>query len=609
MPYEFTPFGVVMGAVTILAFGIAVYPLIFRPKSRLIAHFVLLISSSVIWCLGYTLEIFATDQVTKLLWVRFEYIGIMLISPLFLFFVLVFTQRTKIASKPIMGLLFFPPLLHWLLLATNEFHGLFYNSITLNTEGPLITLNLEYGLAFYSHTIYSYLLLVFAFFLLIRTYLDIKATLEGNTLFQKQILIVGIGTIFPIIGNIIRILKIPPFTFIDLTSVAFVICYILYFYALFEIGFLDIVPFAHQYIIRNLADIGIIATTTDNLIVDINKPACQYIFEADCPNIIGSNLFSILYSLNRLKPYHEGIHRIENTLHEMSGEIIDFEMEFLDSPDPRAQSFKITLQALRDKGEIIGYIYIVHNISLEKEMEMLLRKNIDFKTSLLSVISHDLKNQLTIIQGFTDILRKELAPIQNFDELVESLDGIEAKAVQMQEIITDVRSYLKTMGSFEEAQLTFINIKEIISEVISVLEQASTEKNLTINVTWPSEPNIYTFADMRLRSVFNNMIDNAIKWSPPNDVIEIVVAKENQFWVCSISDHGPGVPDGIKEEIFKPFVSIGPEGKIGSGLGLSISREILQSYKSKIWIEDVEPQGARFAFKLLIVEKKAVFED
>ncbi|MFW9906361.1 MAG: histidine kinase N-terminal 7TM domain-containing protein [Candidatus Thorarchaeota archaeon] len=608
MPYEFTPFGVVMGGVSVLAFGLAIYPLIFRRRSRLLFHFVFLISSTVIWCLGYTLEIFATDKATKLFWVKVEYIGIVMLAPLFLYFVLVFTQRIKIASKPIVGLIFFPPFLHWLLLATNEFHKLFYKSITLNTEGPFNSLIPEYGLVFLSHTAYSYLLIFFAFFLLIKTYIEISNTPGGNVIYQKQILIVIIGTIFPLIGNLIRIFHIPPFTFIDLTSAALVICYILFFYALFEIGFLDIVPFAHQYIIRNLAEIGIITTTTDHLIVDINKAACQYIFEGDCPNIIGNNLFSILYSLNRLKPYHEGIQGIEHSLHEISGEIIDFEMEFLDSPDPRNRSIKITLQTLRDKGDIIGFIYIIHNISLEKEMEMLLRKSIDFKTSLLSVISHDLKNQLTIIQGFTDILRKELSPIQNFDELVESLDGIDAKAEQMQEIITDVRSYLKTMGTFEEAHLTFINIKEIINEVISVLKQTSTEKNLTINVTWPPEPHLYTFADIRLRSVFNNIIDNAIKWSPPNDVIEIEVTKESHFWVCSIGDHGPGVPDGLKEEIFKPFVSIGPEGKVGSGLGLSISREILQTYKSKIWIEDVEPQGAKFAFKLPIVEEKTVFE-
>ena len=63
----------------------------------------------------------------------------------------------------------------------------------------------------------------------------------------------------------------------------------------------------------------------------------------------------------------------------------------------------------------------------------MLRKSIDFKNSLLGVISHDFKNQLMVIQGFTDVLRKELvaAHTKNFDELEESLNGIDAKATQM----------------------------------------------------------------------------------------------------------------------------------------------------------------------------------
>ena len=356
-------------------------------------------------------------------------------------------------------------------------------------------------------------------------------------------------------------------------------------------------------------ELGIVATTKDNIIVDINQPACQYIFEGDCPHVIGSDLYSILYSVERLKPYHEGIRQIEHSLPEIQDETLHFEMEFLESLEPRSQSFRITLEAIRDKGNHLGFIYIIQNVSLEKEMELLLRKSIDFKTSLLSVISHDLKNQLMVIQGFTDVLRKELAQahIQDFDVLEESLDGIDAKASQMQEIITDVRSYLKTMGTFEEArELTIIDLKEIIDEVTSGFESARKNKNLELKIQWPADPKIHTLADLRLRSVFNNILDNAIKWSPPNDVITILVDKENQFWICSISDHGPGVPDGIKEEIFKPFVSIGPDGKVGSGLGLSISLEILQSYKSRIWIEDVKPQGAKFVFRLPVAEKREV---
>ncbi len=161
------------------------------------------------------------------------------------------------------------------------------------------------------------------------------------------------------------------------------------------------------------------------------------------------------------------------------------------------------------------------------------------------------------------------------------------------------------MGTFEGAEeLSIIDLKEIVNEVLSSFESAIRSKNLEINVNLPADLRIYTLADLRLRSVFNNILDNAIKWSPPNDVVQISLEKKNQFWICSISDHGPGVPNGLKDEIFKPFVSIGPNGKVGSGLGLSISLEILQSYRSTIWIEDVQPQGAKFVFRLPVAEEK-----
>ncbi|MFX1284027.1 MAG: histidine kinase N-terminal 7TM domain-containing protein [Promethearchaeota archaeon] len=603
MPYEFTTFAVVMGALTVLAFCMFLYPLIFRPKSRLVLHFMALIGSTVIWSLGYTLDILAVDKATKLFWIKIEYLGIVALCPFFLLFILIFTNRVETASKPIMGLLFFPPFIHWLLLITNEYHEQFYKSVTLNTETPFNTLDLVYGPVFYSHTIYSYLLLAIGFFLLLQRYF--KVNTKGSNLYQKQILILIIGSIFPILGNIIRIFKIPPLTFIDLTPVAFVICYILFFYALFEVGFLDLVPFAHQFIIKNLADIGIIATTRDNLIVDINESACQYIFESECPpDIIGSNLFAILSEQERLKPYHEGISQIENSLPEIRDEPLNFEMELLYPLEPQGQFYRVSIKALREKNNLLGFIYLVQNITLEKEIELLLRKSIDFKNSLLSVISHDLKNQLMVIQGFTDVLRKELSHIQNFAEIEESLDGINAKTRSMQEIITDVRSYLKTLGTFEEVKdLSEIDVKEIIKDVMVGFKSAIKTKNLELNVNWPADPKIFTLADLRLRSVFSNIIDNAIKWSPPNEVIEISVEKEDQFWRFSISDHGPGVPDGLKDEIFRPFVSIGPQGKVGSGLGLSISLEILQSYKSKIWIENVKPQGAKFVFRLPVIEK------
>lgn len=600
-PYEFSVFALILGAITTLAILIGLYPLIYRQKSYLMYHYVAMIGSTILWCLGYTLEILATDKATMMLWTYLEYIGVVTLPPLFLLFVLTFTHH-EIASRPLSGLLFFPPIIHWLLLITNDSHNLFYEEVNLNTQTPFISLERIYGPIFYSHTVYSYLLICVGFILLVRAYFRVAASQE-NVLYQKQLQIMILGMIAPFIGNLIRIFKlITPLDFLDLTPISFVIYYVLFAFALFEIGFLDIVPFAHRSIIRDLGDIGIVATNQNNIIVDINPKACEYLVANGCQNLVGRNLYSIIYSQERLKPYYEGIREIENSLAEIHDNILNFEMELLDPLDPQREYYRITLKALREK-EIIGFIYIVQNISLEKEIELLLRKNIDFKTSLLSVISHDLKNQLMIIQGFTDVLRKELSQDRNFAEFEESLQGIDAKTNQMQQIITDVRSYLKTMGTFNERkELSVVDLNDIIKEIVRSFEATIKKKNLEIKVTLPIAQEIHTMADIRLSSVFNNLLDNAIKWSPDNDIVEIIVSKQDQFWICSIIDHGPGVPEELKDEIFKPFVSIGPEDKVGSGLGLSISLEILQSYKSRIWIEDVKPHGAKFIFKLPIVK-------
>jgi signal transduction histidine kinase len=357
------------------------------------------------------------------------------------------------------------------------------------------------------------------------------------------------------------------------------------------------------FIINNIEEIGIVAINKDGQVVDINDQACRFIFRRECQDAIEKNLFEILYAQERFKDYHERIRRVESIITEILDVPLHFELELPQPQESRNQFLRVILKAIRDKGQLLGFLIFIHDKTLEKEMELILRKSIDFKTSLLSVISHDMKNQLMVIQGFTDVLRKELQDHNNFNELEESLNGIDAKANQMQNIITDVRSYLKTIGTFGVTkELSTINLREVITESISGFESAKKHKNLEINVEWPRESKLFTRADLRLRSVFNNLLDNAIKWSPPNDVIEVVVTKENLFWRCSISDHGSGVPEGIKDEIFKPFISIGSKDKVGSGLGLSTSLEILQSYNSKIWIEDVEPKGARFIFRLPIAQ-------
>ena len=126
MAYEFSVYVLLMGTISVLALFLLLYPLISRQKSRTTLHFIFLVAAAACWAIGYTLELAATDQSTMLFWNNIQYLGIQILPPLFLLFTLIFTQRTDISSKPILSLLFFPPIVHYLFLLTNDFHSLFY---------------------------------------------------------------------------------------------------------------------------------------------------------------------------------------------------------------------------------------------------------------------------------------------------------------------------------------------------------------------------------------------------------------------------------------------------------------------------------------------------
>jgi two-component system sensor histidine kinase CiaH len=100
-------------------------------------------------------------------------------------------------------------------------------------------------------------------------------------------------------------------------------------------------------------------------------------------------------------------------------------------------------------------------------------------------------------------------------------------------------------------------------------------------------------------------LDNAIKWSPVKGSINIAISQEDRSWLFSVSDQGPGIPESLKDEIFKPFVAFGSETKSGSGLGLSIAKDILRAFKGSIWVEDNKPRGAIFylTFPMLVDHK------
>ncbi len=595
MVWYITIYSILMFSVTLLALFLLLYPLLLRPKTKLTVYFILLIASTLIWCVAYAIQISITDFDLQLILVYIQYLGIVSFTPFFLLFILAFTNRDEITTNPIISLIFLPSLLHYLLLITNFSlgHHLFYESVVLVTSTPFNSLDITYGPAFYSHTIYSYSLVLLGVYFLAKTYV-LESKL--NVLYRKQLSVLLISVIFPLIGNIIRIFKlIPPIAFLDLTPMFFIICYVLFAYALYEIGLLDIVPIARQRVFEEISD-GLIVLDQNRRLIDLNRAAQQILFSTtDISKVVRRNILDVLKELSQeinqkmIEEARAGLDRIEND----NEEFYSTELEFL-QPQQKIQKiyYHLLVTPLKQKNEkLIGFVGIFSDITARKEAERSLQEKSNLQELILKLLSHDLRNHLNVLKGYSELA----AETSEIDDLKEFLKAIDIKSDATLQLIEEVTSYLQVDNMLRSQEFESYDLIEIIKRNVRQLQPEFDSKSIKIDLILPTSP-AKVLANLAINSVILNLLMNAIKFSPPNGIISIHLEENIPNWRLIISDQGPGIPDTLKAKVFEPFVSFGENA--GTGLGLTIARETIHFFLGKIWIEDATPNGAIFRIEI-----------
>jgi two-component system, OmpR family, sensor histidine kinase VicK len=111
--------------------------------------------------------------------------------------------------------------------------------------------------------------------------------------------------------------------------------------------------------------------------------------------------------------------------------------------------------------------------------------------------------------------------------------------------------------------------------------------------------------DNRIRQVFSNLLDNAVKHSPPSSPVAVRMELDENAVVVHVSDEGPGLPAGELERIFERFVRGRGTNVAGTGLGLHICRQIVEAHHGRIWAESAEGRGATFTVQLPLVSAKS----
>lgn len=260
-------------------------------------------------------------------------------------------------------------------------------------------------------------------------------------------------------------------------------------------------------------------------------------------------------------------------------------------------------------------VRIQQQIYLKKARETILRQNEDLvklnqvKNEFLNIAAHDLKNPVSGIRGLADVMLEQIDELDR-DTILEFARIIKNTSNNMFQIIID----LLDINMIEEGKfavnLTKFNFSDLLQTKVDFNQTYASKKNIQIHYRHPLDDIFVTCDRMILGQIFDNLISNAIKFSPFDKHIWVKTVKyldeekQIEYVRFSVKDEGPGIPANELPLLFSKFGKLTPRptnDEASTGLGLSIVKKLIEILGGKVWCESEENVGTNFFVELPVV--------
>lgn len=505
--------------------------------------------------------------------------------------------NTKIKLKKYYIALSIIPIISLLILWTNDFHHLFYKKYSINLSDSV------FGPYMIIHNIYSYLLL----FLGILTLL--KYSIKNAGLFSKQSLLILIGILIPIVVNILGTFKIIPMT-IYITPISFAITMLFLFLAIFKFQFLGVAPIALQKIVDRISD-SYIVLNDDISIIDFNQTFLTTFQIKNTDKIKGENFEDFLKAHDlylNLKKIKSSLPKIKNTEKTITFELYIKKIQ---------KTFNIEINSIISEGESLGTLVLFKDISQHIEDMQKLKDNQESLMEserlaslgqLIGGIAHNLKTPIMSIagaaEGLNDLIKEydssiDDPTVNNQDhhdiakDMSEWIVKIKNYTEYMSDIITAVKGQAVTLSESEDVSF---DLDELVKRVNILMKHELKNSFTYLNIQMKTDSKTVIHGDVNsLVQVINNMISNAIQSynGKAEQNIDLTLAKQNDNLVISVRDYGSGLPDKVKDKLFKEMITT--KGKNGTGLGLYMSYSTIKAhFNGDITFESENGKGTTF---------------
>ncbi len=268
----------------------------------------------------------------------------------------------------------------------------------------------------------------------------------------------------------------------------------------------------------------------------------------------------------------------------------------------KMQAGRVRIPDLAARPDEIGRLSIAM-----RGMVSALYDRIESNEQFAADVAHEIKNPLASLRSAVGTMRVA----KRDDQREKLLDVIEHDVRRMDRLVTDISNASRLDSELVKEQETDVNLIQTLSRLCDHLGQQAQEKGVEFITDFPKDPIIVRGLEERLAQVFVNLISNAISFCEDGDAVRVWARQRDNRLLIVVEDTGPGIPEQALSKVFKRFYSDRPPTHFGnnSGLGLSISKQIVEAHGGVIWAENIrptqadaasEPLGARFVVGLPI---------
>jgi len=347
-----------------------------------------------------------------------------------------------------------------------------------------------------------------------------------------------------------------------------------------------------------LQGVNLVFSIRDALSVDLKlvyvNEAYEEIFGVPRANIIKDPKFSI----DLVHP--DDKEKVIKGYQKFASGYFDYENEFrIIHPNGQikwlhAKSYSIKNQ----QGIIYQIIGVVDDITEQKNFEYKIGKLNDIQDNIIKMLAHDLKSPISGMKFIAELIYSELKH-DKLGQVLEHNDQIIHSCDDTLKLMDDLLSHVKISVDDIDLTKTTLLVEKEIENICKRFDSKILQKK--INLILPSTITFLNLDQLRFHQIISNLLSNAIKFSHVNGEIDLCVVSSKNYIEISIIDYGIGIPKEMKKGVFDLFTKharTGTHGEKSTGLGMSITKDLVELHNGTIKVVDSVPSGATFVIRL-----------